>query len=356
MSKMKTDTEPYSQSKVLQLHRWQRQIFSDTISQIPGMTGEARDAVSAYSQVNMVDASKLLQVPEAHCPEIWIRISPCQRPQKIKQNGRSCGSYCKEFVRSPTGGPSLGKEMRRGAVQEWIRRSTDMRMSKRATKTLVCSYQSTWFGKRRTSNPGGNVARRLSLLTIDRPSAFGVHAERSKGGLSSSWKKKLNCSEDWQPQEDANEKNLTKEGTSSRKITAWSYDMRGHAEKFGWEIFCESAKKDVSSLQQVAAPCVDDHPIPPNKRRALWCLYPSCAEVHVLGKNRETTFASVSAHFGKVRHKVEQSLWKNIFWAWSLVSIRHWTTVNFVMWEIKLETASLASEDAFFCTRLAKIL
>ena len=60
--------------------------------------------------------------------------------------------------------------------------------------------------------------------------------------------------------------------------------------------------KDVSSLQQVAAPCVDDHPIPPSKRRA------SCAEVHVLGKNRETTFASVSAHFGKVRHKVEQSL------------------------------------------------
>ena len=69
---MKTDTEPYSQSKALQLHRWQRQIFSDTISQIPGMTGEARDTISAYTQVNMVDASKLLQVPEAHCPEIWI--------------------------------------------------------------------------------------------------------------------------------------------------------------------------------------------------------------------------------------------------------------------------------------------
>ena len=83
MSKMKTDTGPCSQSKVLQLRRWQRQIFSDTISQIFGMTGEARDAVSAYTQVNMVDASKLLQVPEAHCPEIWIRIPPCQRTKNL---------------------------------------------------------------------------------------------------------------------------------------------------------------------------------------------------------------------------------------------------------------------------------
>ena len=46
------------------------------------MTGEARDAVSAYTQVTVVDVSKLLQVPEARCPEIWIRIPPCQRTKK----------------------------------------------------------------------------------------------------------------------------------------------------------------------------------------------------------------------------------------------------------------------------------
>ena len=57
------------------------------------------------------------------------------KEQKIRQIGRSCGSYCKELVRSPTGGSSLGKAIRRGAVQEWIGQSTDMRMSRRAQQT-----------------------------------------------------------------------------------------------------------------------------------------------------------------------------------------------------------------------------
>ena len=48
---------------MLKLHRWQRQVFFDTISQIPGMTEEARDAVSANTQVMVVDAPKLFKVP-----------------------------------------------------------------------------------------------------------------------------------------------------------------------------------------------------------------------------------------------------------------------------------------------------
>ena len=82
--------------------------------------------------------------------------------------------------------------------------------------------------------------------------------------------------------------------------------MRGHAENLV-ERYCELVEKYVSSLQQVATPCVDDHLIPRNKRRALGCLCPHCAEMLVLGKNRETRFASVSEHFGKVSHKIEQS-------------------------------------------------
>ena len=46
----------------------------DIISRLPGCSGQAADAVSAYSQVKMEDAPKLLKIPKSECPDIWIRL------------------------------------------------------------------------------------------------------------------------------------------------------------------------------------------------------------------------------------------------------------------------------------------
>ena len=45
----------------------------DIISRLPGCDGQAADAVSAYTQVKMEDAHKLLKIPKSECPDIWIR-------------------------------------------------------------------------------------------------------------------------------------------------------------------------------------------------------------------------------------------------------------------------------------------
>ena len=45
----------------------------DIISRLPGCEGQAADAVSAYTQVKMEDAPKLLKIPKSECPDIWIR-------------------------------------------------------------------------------------------------------------------------------------------------------------------------------------------------------------------------------------------------------------------------------------------
>ena len=47
----------------------------DIISRLPGCDGQAADAVSAYTQVKMEDAHKLLKIPKSECPDIWIRLS-----------------------------------------------------------------------------------------------------------------------------------------------------------------------------------------------------------------------------------------------------------------------------------------
>ena len=44
------------------------------ISRLPGCDGQAADAISAYTQVNMEDAHKLLKIPKSECPDIWIRL------------------------------------------------------------------------------------------------------------------------------------------------------------------------------------------------------------------------------------------------------------------------------------------
>ena len=71
------------------------------------------------------------------------------------------------------------------------------------------------------------------------------------------------------------------------KLTACSYDMEGHAEECV-ERYCELAQKDVSTQQQVATLCMDDHLIPlevyENNRRALCGMCSDCPEVPVPGK------------------------------------------------------------------------
>ena len=46
----------------------------DIVSRLPGCDGQAADAVSAYTQVKMEDAHKLLKIPKSERPDIWIRL------------------------------------------------------------------------------------------------------------------------------------------------------------------------------------------------------------------------------------------------------------------------------------------
>ena len=46
----------------------------EIISRLPGCDGQAADAVSAYTQLKMEDAHKLLKIPKSECPDIWIRL------------------------------------------------------------------------------------------------------------------------------------------------------------------------------------------------------------------------------------------------------------------------------------------
>ena len=46
----------------------------DVIARQPGCAGQAADAVSTYTQVNMEDAPSSLKIPMSECPDSWIRL------------------------------------------------------------------------------------------------------------------------------------------------------------------------------------------------------------------------------------------------------------------------------------------
>ena len=67
----------------------------DFISRLPGCSGQATDAVSAFTHVTMEDSHKLLKIPKSECPDIWIRLArhkwlnhgPVWKIQSFLQNG-----------------------------------------------------------------------------------------------------------------------------------------------------------------------------------------------------------------------------------------------------------------------------
>ena len=46
----------------------------DVIARLPDCDGQAADAPSAYTQVKMVDAPRLLKIPTSECPDVWTRL------------------------------------------------------------------------------------------------------------------------------------------------------------------------------------------------------------------------------------------------------------------------------------------
>ena len=50
----------------------------DIISRMPRCAGQAADAVSAYTQVKLEHAQKLLKIPKSKCPDILIRLPKTQ--------------------------------------------------------------------------------------------------------------------------------------------------------------------------------------------------------------------------------------------------------------------------------------
>ena len=113
----------------------------DIISRLPGCDGQAADAVSAYTQVKMEDAHKLLKIPKSECPD----STKTQMAEIMVQYGRSSRSSWTKSIRSSFGRTTMGKAIWENPIETWMGESSKLGMflrtpSKRVILICVCGW------------------------------------------------------------------------------------------------------------------------------------------------------------------------------------------------------------------------
>ena len=98
----------------------------DIISRLPGCSGQAANAASAYTQVKMEGASTLFTVTKSECPDIWMRLPKQKWPKSWVRYGRPSRSSWAKSVRSSLGRTTMGKAIwesyigtRMGKILNW---------------------------------------------------------------------------------------------------------------------------------------------------------------------------------------------------------------------------------------------
>ena len=92
----------------------------DVLARLPECAGHAADAVSAYTQVKMEDAPRLLTIPKSKCPDFWIRLPRHKLIQILVRHRGPSRSSCKKLVRTPSCRTHVGETVRRSFVGTWM--------------------------------------------------------------------------------------------------------------------------------------------------------------------------------------------------------------------------------------------
>ena len=252
----------------------------DIISRLPGCAGQAADAVSAYNQVKMEDAPKLLKYPKSECPDIWTRLPQHKRPKSWS----SMEDPVVPLERNLYGHPLAGLL--------WERQFEKILLNTVGRKFPIgnaCSYtvkQGLFLsvyaddiklaGKKQNIDPMWKVLDKE--VDLGEPKSFLDHVyleftQRQceirkdivdnyrtmfESRISAGASENLACSE-----------NLS--------ISLWSYDMEGHAKKCV-ERYCESANKTAQQLYKVSTLCIDDHQFKEEEMKSVGELSQVCSQ------------------------------------------------------------------------------
>ena len=236
-------------------------IVMDIISRLPGCAGQAADAVSAYTQVKMEDAPKLLKIPNSECPDIWIRLPRHKWPKSWSSMEDPVVLLERHLYGHPLAGLLLERQFDKiflkcgwEKVSNWeclfVHREKGLFLSVYVDDMKLAAKKQNIDPTRKVFNKEVDLGESTSFLDHVylgctqrqceiRKDIIDNYRTMFESRISARATEKLLCSE-----------NL--------RISSWSYDMEGHAKKCV-ERYCELAKKTTQQLYKVSTPCIDDH-------------------------------------------------------------------------------------------------
>ena len=129
----------------------------DITSRLPGCSGQAADAVSAYTQVKVEDASTLLKIPKSECPDIWIRLPKHKWPKSWSSMEDPVVPLARNLYGHPLAGLLWERQFEKVLLEHGREKVFKLRMficqpSKRTSPISVCGRYQTGSESKKTWN------------------------------------------------------------------------------------------------------------------------------------------------------------------------------------------------------------
>ena len=85
----------------------------DVVVRLPSCDGQAADAVSVFSQINLEDAPRLLKIPKSECPDVWTCLPRHRWPKPWANIDDLVVPLEGNLYGHPFAGIAMGKTIRR---------------------------------------------------------------------------------------------------------------------------------------------------------------------------------------------------------------------------------------------------
>ena len=253
----------------------------DIISRLPGCDGEAADAVSAYTEVKMEDAHKLLKIPKSECPDIWIRLPRHKWPKSFSSMEDPVVPLERNLYCHPLAGLLWERQFEKILLKHgWEKIPNWECLFVHREKGLFLSVyvdDIKLAGKKQNLDPVWKVLNKE--VDLGEPTSFLEHV------YLGCTQRQCEVSQDIVDNYRTMFESRISAGGAEKlpfpqnlRISSWSYDMAGHAKKCV-ERYCELANKTTQQLYKVSTPCIDDHHFKEEEMKSVGELSHVCSQI-----------------------------------------------------------------------------
>ena len=252
----------------------------EIISRLPGCDGQAADAVSAYTQVKMEDAHKLLKIPKSECPDLWIRLPRHKWPKSRSSTEDPVVLLERNLCGHPLAGLLWERKFEKILLKHGWEKIPNWEclfvLREKGFFLSVYVDDIKLAGKKQNFDPMWKVL--VKEVELGEPTSFLDHVFLGCTQRQCEISKK-NCGQLQKHVRITNFRGGSSEITTPSQSSYFfmSYDMAGHAKKCV-ERYCELANKTTQQLYKVSTPCVDDHHFKEEETKSVGELSQVCSQ------------------------------------------------------------------------------